>query len=115
MLVGCHSGLDTTHLGESWVGFSHDGRFEKDNFIALVAGFERGAGLYPRTGYCYEAVVGYEGESELCLYTSIIAPLWCSGGGDEWWLQVIPELRLLDNDAVRDIPKAEWRRRYANR
>ena len=115
VLIGCDSGLNADHLGESWVGFSHDGRFEKDNFLVLVAGFEYDARVYPRTGYCYEMVVEYEGESELCFYTHLYPlPPWSLCSADDEWLQVAPELRLVDNGAVRDIPKAEWRRRYAN-
>ena len=103
--------MNVDHLGENWKGFSHDGRFEEDNFLVIVAGVEYGVGVYPRSGHCYEMVVEYEGESELCFYTGF-PPYWCVGEGK--WLQVTPELRLLDNNAVREIPRAEWRTKYAN-
>ena len=102
------------HLGENWKGFSHDGRFEEGNYLAIVAGFEWGVGVYPVTGYCYELVVEYEGEDDFCFYTGFLSPIFgCSG--DNQWLQVAPELRLTDNNTgVKEIPRAEWRRKYAN-
>ena len=99
-------------MGENWKGFSHDGRFEEDNFIALVAGFEYDVGVYARAGYCYEMVVEYEGESELCYYTGF-PPYLCFG--EDVWSQLTPELRLPDNSAVRSIPREEWRRKYGDR
>lgn len=58
----------------------------------------------------------YEGEDELCFYTHRWPlPPWSTCSGDDEWLQVAPELQQLDNGAVRDILKAEYRRKYANR
>ena len=56
-------------------------------------------------------VVEYEDEAELCFYTGF-PPYLCFG--DDVWLQVTPELRVLDNSAARNIPRAEWRRKYGN-
>ena len=103
LLVGCYAGVNIDLLGENWKGFSHDGRFEKENFIAAVAGYEYGVGVYPSSGHCYEMVVEYEGESELCFYTGYFQPLYC--WGSDSWTQETPELRLMDNSTgVREIP-----------
>lgn len=109
MLVGCDSGLRMEHLGENWIGFSHDGRFREGNYIALVTGFDSESNeTATREGYCYELIVEYEDSDEFCFYT-LLFHIGCAGSGA--WEQVAPELRLVDPQSFTFLDRYEWRAR----
>ena len=92
---------------------SHDGRFEEDKLIVLIAGStsDYDSPFYFRSGQCYETIVRYEAESRLCFTRGI--QFGCFG--KDAWLQDTPELRLVGEDAVRKIDRNTWRSKYQNR
>ncbi len=111
ILIGCYTDVDIDHLGESWKAFSHDGRFQEGNFIAIVTGNEQSLISRLKDGHCYEMAVEYEGQSELCFYTGFIPILNCASSNA--WEQTTPEFRLLNNSTViQRIPRNKWRELY---
>ena len=114
VLAGCYAGLSDYDAGEYWQGFSQDGGFGEGNLLAMVGGFEVLVSTFPTNGNCYEMAVEYESQDEFCFYTGSWRPIFtCSG--DEMWSQVTSQFRLVDTtSAMRDVPRAEWRRKYGN-
>ena len=112
ILVGCNLKLsgDVVDGYRSSYSFSYDGRFAEGNFVTEVYGFKMPESL--PLG-CYELLVRYVSERSDCYYVMINGiPPFQSTYGCSGWAQVTPTFQLVEPDAVREIPRGEWRKKY---
>ena len=111
IIYGCYAGLYDYRLGETWRTFSKDGRFDKDRVFVSIGGMKA-----IREGECYEMSLDYEGEESFCYWTECDPAVEdiqrVIGGCSCGWTQMTHEFYLASPDAIRYIPKYEWRRDY---
>ena len=97
ILVGCKVGAAQT--------FSHDARFHRDGWLAIVEG-----DYSANKGDCYEMVVEYNETVEYCF---VAIPGDGSACDSPYrWIQATPVFGLVDSDAIRRIPKGVWQEKW---
>ncbi len=107
VIVGCHTGVTVSDLGEHWYTFSRDGRFNRGNDMAGVTGFT----TLPWRGACMEMAVTHDGFSRFCYYESSGLDLTPCTFGNGWY-QETPMLYLVDPGSIDVLTRAEWREQH---